>query len=110
MEGKKFDQDKGRMDLVPPEAVDAIAVVLTFGAAKYGARNWEHGMDWSRPYGALLRHMLAWWAGEDTDDETGYSHLWHAMCCLAFLTTYEARGAGNDDRPVSFMMKGEPDA
>lgn len=98
-EGKKYDSDKARMDLVPPEAVWAMAEVLTFGAAKYGERNWELGMAWSRPYAALLRHLLAWWSGEDRDPESGMPHLWHVMCCAAFLTAYEGRGAGTDDRP-----------
>ena len=65
-----------------------------------GDRNWEQGMDWSRVYGALQRHLNAWWGGEHTDPETGKSHLWHANCCMAFLTTYEIRNVGNDDRPV----------
>lgn len=44
-EGKKFDEEKDRYDLVPPEIEEAIAKVLTFGAAKYGleARN-----EWQR--------------------------------------------------------------
>lgn len=98
-EGQKFDTGKARYDLIPPEIEEAIAQVLTFGAAKYGNRNWELGMGWGRPYAALRRHLNAWWAGEDKDPETGMSHLWHVACCAAFLVTYEARGAGTDDRP-----------
>lgn len=70
---------------------------------RVGDRNWEHGMKWSRPFGALMRHMWAWWRGEDKDPETGRSHLWHAGCCIAFLIAYEARGDGEDDR-----WKGSP--
>lgn len=99
IEGVKHDGEKPRMDLVPPEAIYAMAFVLTFGAEKYGSRNWELGMSWSRPYAALLRHLLAWWGGEDKDPETGMSHLWHVMCCAAFLVAYEARDVGLDDRP-----------
>ena len=98
-EGVKFDSAKARYDLIPPEAEEAIAQVLTFGAAKYGDRNWELGMDWGRVYAAMRRHMAAWWGGEDNDPETGMSHLWHASACLAFLTAYEQRGTGTDDRP-----------
>lgn len=98
-EGVKFDSDKARYDLIPPEIEEAIAKVLTFGAAKYGERNWELGMKWGRPYAALRRHMAAWWKGENTDPETGMSHLWHAACCIAFLTAFETRGIGTDDRP-----------
>lgn len=96
--GRKDDADKPRYDLLPPEALDAIAQVLTYGAAKYAPRNWELGMSWGRVFGALMRHMWAWWRGEARDPETGFSHLWHAGCCIAFLIAYEARKTGTDDR------------
>lgn len=99
-EGVKFDGEKVRMDLLPPELLFGVADILTFGAKKYSARNWEKGMDWGRVYGALQRHLNAWWGGEKLDPETGKSHLWHAGCCIAFLITYEARGVGKDDRNV----------
>lgn len=97
--GVKFDANKLRLDLVPTEGVSAVADILTGGAAKYGDRNWEKGMDWSRPYGAALRHLLAWWGGEDRDRESGKSHLWHAATNLFFLIAYQARNKGKDDRP-----------
>jgi hypothetical protein len=95
----KYDNDKIRYDLLPPEGVEAVAVILTGGAVKYTARNWEQGMDWSRPFGACLRHLFAWWRGEDRDPDTGKSHLWHAATNIFFLIAYEARGSGTDDRP-----------
>ena len=98
--GLKFDDNKPRMDLIPPELLTAVAIILTFGAKKYGDRNWEKGMDWGRPYSALLRHLLAWHGGEDKDPETGLSHLWHVATNAAFLLTYEERKIGNDNRPT----------
>lgn len=100
-EGVKFDDGKLPYDLLPPELLEAVSSVLAFGAKKYSARNWELGMDWSRPFAALMRHMWSWWRGENTDPETGMSHLWHAGCCIAFLITYEQRKVGKDDRPNS---------
>jgi hypothetical protein len=97
-EGRKDDTDKVRMDLLPPELLFAVSTILTFGAKKYSDRNWEKGMSWGRVFGALMRHLWAWWRGDKADDETGYSHLWHAGCCIAFLIAYEARGIGEDDR------------
>lgn len=99
MSGVKHDQDKLRMELVPPELVESVADILTFGAKKYSDRNWEKGMSWGRVYGALMRHLWAWWRCEPADPETGKSHLWHAGCCIAFLIAYEERRAGEDDRP-----------
>jgi len=97
-EGIKFDQEKVRYDLLPPELLEGIAQILTFGASKYGDRNWELGMEWMRVFGALQRHLWAWRRGENLDPETGKSHLWHAGCCIAFLITYEARTVGKDNR------------
>lgn len=96
----KHDGGKLRLDLIPPEAMRELAKVLTFGAGKYGDRNWEAGITWGRVYAALQRHLLAWWSREGGDDETGLSHLSHALCCATFLATYEARGKGLDDRPA----------
>jgi hypothetical protein len=98
--GIKHDADKNPLHLIPPEAVFALGEVLKYGANKYGDRNWERGMAWSRPYAALLRHLFAWWGGQHRDQESGLPHLWHALACLVFLVTYEAKGGGADDRPV----------
>ena len=96
--GVKFDEGKPRMELIAPEMLVGLAEVLTFGAVKYAPRNWEQGMAWSRCFGALMRHLWAWWGGEELDRETGLSHLDHAACCLMFLKAYKVRGTGNDDR------------
>lgn len=98
--GVKFDAGKLRLDLVPPEGVTAVADILGVGAAKYAARNWEMGMDWSRPYGAALRHLFAWWNGENVDKDSGRPHLWHVATNVFFLICYEKWKKGNDDRPV----------
>lgn len=97
-EGVKFDAGKRRVDLVPTEAIHALADVLTAGVAKYGENNWRLGMDWSRVYGAAQRHLLAFWGGDDIDPESGMPHLWHAMTNLAFLVSYQALSLGRDDR------------
>jgi len=98
-EATKHDKGKLPYDLLPSDAVEEILQVLDFGRSKYGGRNWELGMDWSRPFAALMRHMWAWWRGEDRDPESGLSHLAHAGCCLFFLLAYNKRGVGADDRP-----------
>jgi len=97
--GVKADDGKARYDLIPPEGPRGVAAVLGYGAKKYAPRNWEQGMEWSRPYSAIHRHLAAWWEGEDRDPDTGYSHLWHVATNVFFLITYEARGKGTDDRP-----------
>lgn len=98
--GVKYDMGKFRWSLMPWDALTGLLTVIEYGAGKYPARNWEKGMDWSRPFDALQRHLLAWWGGENTDPDTGYSHLWHAMWNITVLVAYEIRGIGADDRPA----------
>lgn len=96
--GIKYDEGKLRYDLIPPEAMEALAHIYTMGAVKYGANNWEHGMSWSRIIGALFRHLYSWIKGDEIDKESGKSHLWHVLWNVVALVTYEARGIGTDDR------------
>lgn len=56
----KFDGGKPRTDLLPVKPLLEISKVLECGAAKYGERHWEAGMEWERPYAATLRHLFAW--------------------------------------------------
>ncbi len=98
-EGAKNDAGKPAMGLLAPEMLFAVSTILEFGARKYAARNWEKGISYTRVFGGLMRHLWAWWGGEDTDPETGYSHLWHAGCGIMFLIAYEERNMTDfDDR------------
>lgn len=96
--GVKYDAGKPRMELLPFEALEAVARVMAFGAVKYGDHNWRGGMAWTRLLGAALRHLGAWARGEKADPESGESHLAHAACCILFLLTYEIAKLGADDR------------
>lgn len=85
-EGKKSDDGKPRLSLLPWRAVQQIVAVLEFGAAKYGADNWQHVPNARQRYfDAAMRHLLAWWDGERLDAESGLPHLAHAGCCILFL-------------------------
>lgn len=108
--GTKLDDGKVRLELIPGELIFAVGEILTFGANKYAARNWEKGIHWGRVFGATMRHLWSWWQGKspttrnflfgNLDAETGKSHLWHAATCLSFLIAYEERGmTAFDDRP-----------
>lgn len=97
-EANKFDGAKPRMELLPADALEDVARVLTFGAQKYAAHNWCRGMAWGRLIGAALRHIFAFARGEDTDAESGLPHLAHAACCILFLLAYSKRRVGEDDR------------
>ena len=86
VQGKKLDQNKPRMSLLPKGVLSAVIRVLEFEATKYKVDNWKHVPDAkTRYYDAMHRHIDAWWQGEEKDSETGESHLAHAVCCALFL-------------------------
>lgn len=91
VEGTKADNGKARYDLLSNEFLEGISKVSTFGATKYEPWNWAKGLKYSRVFSALMRHLWAWHRGETNDKETGMPHLWHAGCCLMYLTHYEAK-------------------
>lgn len=81
-----------RFDLIPIEALTALATHYGVGARKYADNQWRKGYEWSKSYAALQRHLTAWWGGEDIDAETGSSHLaavaWHAFTLLTFVSEH----------------------
>ena len=85
----KHDEGKPRPELLPPRALEEIAVVLAYGARKYTADNWRKNKDASRYVGAALRHVIAYMRGERSDPETERHHLAHACCCLMFIVDLE---------------------
>jgi hypothetical protein len=94
--GKKL----ARFDLLPPDVLIAIAEHFGRGATKYEDRNWEKGYDWSLSYAAAMRHLAAFWSGEDYDQEFEDSHhLDAAMFHLMALREFFTKGLGTDDRP-----------
>lgn len=96
---KKADTEKVRLEFLPVQPLLDVGEVLTYGAVKYGPRNWEKGLAWHRAYGATLRHLFAWWSGETYDPETGLNHLAHAACNILFLLEYSKTYQEGDDRP-----------
>ncbi len=106
LDGKKNDKGKVRLGLVPSTLIWAVGFILTRGARTYGDHNWRKGLDYTRVYDALQRHLNDWWEGDPLDrdlekcklckrkntddsiecpDHSWKSHLWHAGCELAFL-------------------------
>jgi Domain of unknown function (DUF5664) len=85
------------MGLLPPVALESIAEVLTFGAAKYQPDNWKYvdNAD-SRYLDAALRHISAHMRREAADSESGLPHLSHAACCLMFLIHLDLTKENNE--------------
>ncbi len=91
--GLKYDNDKLRWDLMPFDVLEEVVRVLEHGSQKYSDDNWKK-VDNHRPryFSACLRHVLAWWQGEQDDKESGLPHLAHAICCLIFLLWKDKHG------------------
>lgn len=90
--GRKFDEGKTDWTLAPWEAFECIIKVMMFGAKKYARGNWKHVQPPSRYIAATYRHLNAWSSGDPSDKETGFSHLWHAGCCITFAIWLELKG------------------
>ena len=99
--GRKDDQGKLRFDLLPVRPLESVASIYTYGAGKYDDNNWRDGIQWGRVFGATMRHLWAFWRGEDLDDESGLPHLAHAAFgCLTLLEFMETHRE-LDDRAMS---------
>lgn len=100
----RYDDGKINWSLVPFEALEGMAEVLTFGAKKYASWNWTEGGGFSyiRVINSCLRHLFAFMRGEDKDPESGLSHISHAQCNLLFLAYYirDKKKFNKDDRNV----------
>jgi hypothetical protein len=97
--GKKYDSGKAKMHLLPPKALFEVAKVLTFGADKYGEENWREVADAQNRYAsASLRHLFSHLDKEELDEETNYSHLAHAICCLMFKLELELESKSEEGK------------
>ena len=100
--GTRYDKDKNRLTLIPAPVLWELGELFTWGCQKYGARNWEKGLPYTKTADALLRHLLRWLAGKNRDSESGMLHLthvvWNAVVLLHFaLHPYKYKSF--DDRP-----------
>lgn len=90
----KNDTEKNRLELLDYDYIEGIAEILTFGAKKYAAWNWQKAGsadDIERIKGAMMRHASAYMKGQKLDPETGKSHLYHMGCCQMFLDYFDRK-------------------
>lgn len=99
--GVKYDTGKPEYGLIPPFALEELAIVLTIGAQKYDRENWRKVPDATRRYfDALQRHLWAYKRGEKFDPETKRPHLGHALACLVFLFEHDTGYAQPTVKPT----------
>ena len=93
---------KAPMSCVPIPVVVEMGVGMLEGATKYGRFNYRAvGVRSSVYFDATLRHLFAWWEGEDIDPESGMHHIAKALTSLAVLRDAQIQGMATDDRPPS---------
>lgn len=98
--GGQKETSLARFDQIPTAPLWLLAERFGLGNAKYPTGpgepdNWRKGYAWSLSYAALMRHLVAFWSGEEIDDETGQHHTiaaaWHCMVLTAWQLDPDAR-------------------
>lgn len=91
---------KAPMSTVPANVLAEIGVAMLEGASKYGRHNYRAvGVRGSVYYDGVMRHLMAWWEGEDIDADSGMSHVTKAITSLVVLRDAMMQGKFTDDRP-----------
>ena len=106
-EAVKFDQDKPRMDLIPPQAILEVGKAMGFGSRKYNGWNYLNGsgLKHSQVMRAALTHLYQHQYGEDLDSESSLSHLSHAAASILMLLELTKVHPENDDRFEGYKKK-----
>jgi hypothetical protein len=88
----KADYGKAKISLVPTRIIWDIAAIREYGNNKYpegGPDNWTK-VEKQRYRDAMCRHLLGYLdEPHSIDEESGFPHLWHLACNVAFLCEME---------------------
>lgn len=88
----KADHGKEELTLVPRRIIHDICAIRMYGNKKYpegGPDNWKQ-VEIERYRNAAYRHFLAYLDDpQGKDKESGFPHLWHLACNIAFLCEME---------------------
>ena len=108
----KSDYGKAKLTLVPRRIIWKVAAIREYGNEKYpdgGPDNWKR-VEPQRYRDAMMRHMLAYLDDpKSVDTESGFPHLWHLACNVAFLCELEDKETKEsalkfNDYPQQFTM------
>ena len=93
---------KAPMSTVSAVVLAEIGVAMFEGASKYGKFNYRAvGVRASVYYDATMRHLMAWFEGEDIDPDSRMHHITKAITSLVVLRDAMIQGLVTDDRPPS---------
>jgi len=88
------------LSVVSAPVLMEIGLGMMEGARKYRRHNYRiAGVRASVYYDATMRHLMAWWEGENTDPDSGLSHVTKALACLSVLRDSMILENWKDDRP-----------
>jgi hypothetical protein len=91
---------KAPMSTVSAPVLMEMGLAMLEGDRKYGRHNYRViGVRSSVYYDAAMRHLMAWWEGEDIDADSGMSHVTKALSCLSVLRDAMINENFTDDRP-----------
>lgn len=87
---------------IPPAGLLYVGQVMETGAAKYGPMNWRDTSVVNDTYvNATLRHLLAYWDGQDLDEESHLPHLAHVAANALIMLDAQTCGKLVDKRPTA---------
>lgn len=101
--GNRSNVGKPKLSLVL-EARNALiygARALEFGEIKYGRGNYRKGLKATECLDSMSRHMSAYLAGEDLDEESGLPHAALIMSNAVLFCENHASGTLVDDRSTT---------
>ena len=81
---RESNEGRGRFDLLPYEAIEALAKWYEEGSKKYGDRNWEKGISVKDCVNRMIRHSLK--AGNGWEDEDHLAAvMWNAAAAITMM-------------------------
>jgi hypothetical protein len=88
---------------VPCGPLLEVGLAMLEGARKYGRHNYRvAGVRASVYYDAVIgRHLMPWYEGQDTDPDSGLSHITKAIAGLIVLRDSMLSDNWIDDRPIN---------
>lgn len=86
-------------------ATKGVVRVLEFGDKKYSRGDWKKGRSYVETMDSLMRHMNAFFNGEDRDPETGEPHVDHISVNALMLAEYFHTLPEFDDRILEEVIK-----
>lgn len=88
------------LSTVSAPTLGELGLAMMEGALKYGRHNYRvSGVRASVYYDAALRHLTAFYEGEDIDPVSRLPHIVKVMACMAVLRDSQWQGNWVDDRP-----------